>query len=118
MTQGIEIKVTVPVEIYWDEEVYVARCPSFKISSQGDTVEEARNNIEEAISILIEDCIESGTLEEVLKDCGWKPASASSKSLAAPSQLPLPDTIIHDVSVTLPAYSIPELVKDTLLCPA
>jgi predicted RNase H-like HicB family nuclease len=72
MTQGIEIKITVPAEIYWDEEVYVARCPSLKVSSQGNTIDEAHKNIEEAISILIEDCIEYGTLEEVLKDCGNK----------------------------------------------
>jgi predicted RNase H-like HicB family nuclease len=33
---------------------YVALCPEFDVVSQGDTVEEARNNLAEAVSLLLE----------------------------------------------------------------
>jgi predicted RNase H-like HicB family nuclease len=33
---------------------YVALCPEFDIASQGDTVEEARHNLEEAVSLFLE----------------------------------------------------------------
>jgi predicted RNase H-like HicB family nuclease len=33
---------------------YVALCPELDVASQGDTVEEARNNLAEAVSLLLE----------------------------------------------------------------
>ena len=36
-------------------DVYVALCPEFDIASQGDTVEEARANLTEALTLFFED---------------------------------------------------------------
>ena len=33
---------------------YVARCPELDITSQGDTVDEARNNLKEALELFFE----------------------------------------------------------------
>ncbi len=33
---------------------YVALCPEFDVASQGDTVEEARHNLAEAVSLFLE----------------------------------------------------------------
>ena len=33
---------------------YVALCPELDIASQGDTIEEARNNIREAVELVLE----------------------------------------------------------------
>ncbi len=33
---------------------YVALCPELDIASQGDTIEEARNNLQEALDLFIE----------------------------------------------------------------
>lgn len=37
-----------------EENQYVALCPEFDIASQGDTVEEARKNLKEAIELFFE----------------------------------------------------------------
>ena len=33
---------------------YVARCPEFDVASQGDSVEEARENLAEAVALFLE----------------------------------------------------------------
>ena len=40
------------------EPVYVAHCTSLGITSQGSTIEEARQNIKEAITLYLEECPE------------------------------------------------------------
>lgn len=37
-----------------EDNVYVALCPDLDIASQGETVEEARNNLKEAIELFFE----------------------------------------------------------------
>jgi predicted RNase H-like HicB family nuclease len=37
-----------------DEDWYVALCPELDIASQGETLEEARNNLTEAIELFLE----------------------------------------------------------------
>ena len=37
-----------------EEDMYVSLCPELDIASQGSTVEEAKKNLEEAISLFIE----------------------------------------------------------------
>jgi predicted RNase H-like HicB family nuclease len=37
-----------------EEEGYVSLCPELDIASQGDTIEEARNNLVEAIELFFE----------------------------------------------------------------
>ncbi|HEY4612530.1 MAG TPA: type II toxin-antitoxin system HicB family antitoxin [Bacteroidota bacterium] len=38
-----------------EENMYVALCPELDIASQGETVEEARNNLKEAIELFLEE---------------------------------------------------------------
>ncbi len=40
--------------IHKEEDMYVALCPELDIASQGYTIEEARNNLKEAISLFFE----------------------------------------------------------------
>lgn len=37
-----------------EDEMYVALCPEIDVASQGTTVEEARNNLQEAIELFLE----------------------------------------------------------------
>lgn len=37
-----------------EDEMYVALCPEIDVASQGATVEEARNNLQEAIELFLE----------------------------------------------------------------
>jgi len=38
-----------------EERLFVANCPELEIASQGETIEEAINNLKEAIELYIED---------------------------------------------------------------
>jgi len=40
--------------IHKEENTYVALCPELDVASQGDTIETARANLQEAIALLLE----------------------------------------------------------------
>lgn len=67
--KNFEIKI--PVQIIKEDKVFVAYTPALELCTQGDSYEEAQRMLGEAIVIFFEECIERGTLEQVLKDCGW-----------------------------------------------
>lgn len=51
---------------------YVAWAPAFDLSSCGDSVKEAKNNLAEAVSLFWEECKKKGTLKKVLTSLGWQ----------------------------------------------
>ena len=52
-------------------EVYVSLCPELNVSSFGDTIDEAKASLNEAVEAFIEECDIMGTLEEVLEEAGF-----------------------------------------------
>ncbi len=50
-----------------EEDMYVSLCPELDIASQGSTVEEAKKNLEEAISLFFEHASEE-EIKERLKE--------------------------------------------------
>ena len=53
--------------VYKEKEgMYTGECPALQVASQGDDEQEARKNIQEAVTLFLEDCAEVGTLERVL----------------------------------------------------
>jgi predicted RNase H-like HicB family nuclease len=69
----VEFTIKLPVEVKRKAKVYVSRCPVLDLYSQGETESKARKNIIEAIRLFIVSCFEKGTLDSVLKECGFKP---------------------------------------------
>lgn len=45
---------TLTVTIWREDDGYVSLCPELDIASQGDTVEEARANLQEAVDLFFE----------------------------------------------------------------
>ena len=69
----ISIKASLSATISKEKPgMYLSYCPALDLCSQGKTLREAKKNIIEASVLLIEDCFERGTLDEVLKDCGFR----------------------------------------------
>ena len=68
----IQFKVSAPVEVRPDPVGFVSYCPPLDIYSQGPTEEEALENIVEAIQLFLESCFTRGTLDKVLRDCGFE----------------------------------------------
>jgi predicted RNase H-like HicB family nuclease len=74
----VKIQITftakLPIQIAKKAKWFVASCPALDVASQGGTEEEAKKNIAEALSMFLRSCYERGTLDAVLKQCGFKPA--------------------------------------------
>jgi len=64
-------KVNFRAEIFREGGVYIGLCRELNVSSFGETVEEARNSLQEAVGAFIEECEVMGTLEEVLEESGF-----------------------------------------------
>jgi predicted RNase H-like HicB family nuclease len=58
-------------EIFREGDLYVARCPDLDVSSFGDTDDEARDSLQEAIEAFLDGCEMLGTLDEVLAESGF-----------------------------------------------
>jgi predicted RNase H-like HicB family nuclease len=74
MKPKLQLEMKVPAEIFKDGSIYVSCCPIFDVYSQGDTEEEAKKNLIEALTGFIITCYEIGTLSAVLRDSGFIPA--------------------------------------------
>jgi len=55
-------------EFFKEGDVYVGLCPELNVSSFGDSIENAKYSLQEAVEAFIEECEEMGTLEEVLEE--------------------------------------------------
>jgi len=65
------MNISVRIEIFKENDVYVALSPDLNISSFGETIEDAKRSVREAIEAFIEECERMGTLEEVLDESGF-----------------------------------------------
>ena len=64
-------KISLRIEIFKEDDVYVALSPELNVSSYGDTIEDARKSVKEAVEAFIDECERMGTLEEVLEESGF-----------------------------------------------
>ena len=63
--------LSIKVEIFKENDLYVALSPELNVSSFGETIDEAKDSIKEAIELFLEECREMGTLDEVLEESGF-----------------------------------------------
>ena len=70
------VNVTLRLEaVFTPEDGWiVASFPALDVASQGRTKNEAARNLIEATQLFLESCFERGTLDEVLKECGFAAA--------------------------------------------
>ncbi len=60
--------VTTLTALVWKEgNQYVSKCPELEVASCGDTLEEALENLKEAVELYIENAKELGMLEDELE---------------------------------------------------
>ncbi len=69
--------VVTRVEVFREEDVFVALCPDLDVSSFGDTPEEAKRSLQEALEAFLEQCETMGTLEQVLEESGFSRRNGS-----------------------------------------
>ena len=66
------MKLDFRTEIFKEDDQYVALAPELNVSSFGDTEEEAKLALREAVELFLEECKRMGTLEDVLIEAGFK----------------------------------------------
>lgn len=78
METSLKMKLTLelPIRITKKEKWYVAACPALDVISQGETEEQAKKNLGEALHLFLVSCLERGTLDAVLRECGFAPSEA------------------------------------------
>lgn len=74
------MKISTRIEIFKEGDVYVALSSDLNVSSYGETIEEAKRSIKEAIEAFVEECERMGILEEVLEESGFSKINDSWES--------------------------------------
>ena len=85
------------VNIFKEGKTFVAYAPALDLSTCGKTRKKAEENFEEILEIFLTECVNDGTLGDVLASLGWQKRVRS----WAP-----PKTIGH-LSIPLPTLKIP-----------
>ena len=60
------------VHIFKEGDTFVAHVPELDVSSCGDTAEQARHNIADAVRGFLETSEQMGTLDEILQEAGYR----------------------------------------------
>ncbi len=92
--------LNLPVTFFQERKQWVAYTPVLDFSSAGDTLQEAQKNFGEAVRLFFEECLRKGTLEEVLKSCGWNKVSRPKPHFEPPANVL---QSFQSVSVPIPA---------------
>lgn len=72
----LNLEFKLPVSILREGEKYIAYTPALDLSTSGRTYNEVKERFEEIVSVFFEEIVKKGTLEEVLRDLGWKRVQA------------------------------------------
>jgi predicted RNase H-like HicB family nuclease len=65
----MQLKAT--IELWQKGKWYIAKIPELDFIAQGRTIEEAKKNLNEVITIQLAEMKEMGTLEDYMAECGF-----------------------------------------------
>lgn len=65
------MEITFLIQIWREENMYVAYTPELDVSSCGKTPVEAQRNLREAVKLFLEETEKRGTLQEILEESGF-----------------------------------------------
>jgi predicted RNase H-like HicB family nuclease len=71
---GISIEFELPAKVRKKGPWFISSCPLLDVFSQGQTREEAKRNLVDALASFLISCYERGTLDAVLRESGIVPA--------------------------------------------
>ncbi|MDO8435831.1 MAG: hypothetical protein Q7S82_00385 [bacterium] len=66
------LKFKLPVSIIREGKKYVAYTPALDLSTSGNDYGGVKKRFNEIVNVFFEELIKKGTLEEALRDLGWK----------------------------------------------
>jgi predicted RNase H-like HicB family nuclease len=56
------MNINLKIEVFKEDDVYVALAPELNVSSFGETIEDAKKSLKEAIEAFIEECEHMGVI--------------------------------------------------------
>ena len=65
-------KIVYRMEIFEDGRNYVGVCPELNVTSFGDTPQDAKESLKEAVEAFFDGCKMLGTLDETLEESGFE----------------------------------------------
>jgi len=68
----IMLEVSLPVSILREGKKFIAYTPALDLSTSGNSYKEVKKRFAEIVNIFFEELTKKGTLDEVLRDLGWK----------------------------------------------
>ena len=66
------MKLKVTEEIWKEGGMYVSYCPELDVASCGESAEQAKENLHEAILITIEETQKMGTFDQFIQEAGFE----------------------------------------------
>jgi len=64
--------------IFKEGDTFVAYSPKLDVSSCGDTVDKARQNLKTAVRLFLEEAEKMGTFEDILREAGYEKTDVNS----------------------------------------
>ncbi len=71
MTDSIGVVLRLSAFLRKEGACWESSCPTLDVYSQGDSKEEAKANLQEAVELWMESCLERNTLSDALRELGW-----------------------------------------------
>jgi predicted RNase H-like HicB family nuclease len=65
------MKIKLTEELWKEGNMYVSYCPELDIASCGETIEQAKKNLQQTISITIAETKKMGTFDQFLQEAGF-----------------------------------------------
>lgn len=64
-------RIVLRAEFFREDDLFVGLAPELDVSSFGESLDEAKLSLKEAVEAFLEECEEMGTLDEVLQEAGF-----------------------------------------------
>ena len=71
MKATVTFTISFPIEVKKEVRYFVASCPTLDVWACGKTQNGAVNNLKDTLQLFLAHCFDHGTLEMVLKGCGF-----------------------------------------------
>lgn len=65
------MKIRLTEELWKEGNMYVSYCPELDVASCGESIEQAKNNLKEAILINLEETQKMGTFKRFMEEAGF-----------------------------------------------
>jgi predicted RNase H-like HicB family nuclease len=112
VTETAAVVLHLSAVVRQEGDLWVAGCPSLEVFSQGRSEEDAKANLQEAVEMWIDSCLERNTLATALRELGWYRVSPGTVPkdreiigvLKAEEDLPASLGREYPLEVTIPAY--------------